>query len=187
MPSPRVRVYMGCSFDGCIAGPNHDISWLNQSYASQGDLDPDTNALSFQEFMSQIGCMLMGRSTYDVVEQFGEWHYGETPVLVATRRPLTPMANSIQTVAGSIDELISRAKAAAGEKDVYLDGGDLVRQAMQAELVDEITITFLPVLLGRGIRLFDDLDARTRLQFSNQAVHEGGMLQVTARVQKSGE
>ena len=182
MFSPRVRVSMGCSFDGCIAGPSHDISWLNESYASTGNLDADTNLVRFKTVVCQVGCMLMDRSTYDVVEQLGEWHYGESPFLVTTRHRLIPMANSIRTVAGPIEKLISRAKEAAGDKDVYLDGGDLVRQALQAELVDEMTNTFLPILIGKGIRLFDDLDTRTRIQFSNQAIFEGGMLQVTARV-----
>ncbi len=45
--------------------------------------------------------MLMGCSTYGIVEKFGQWHYGETPVLVATHRPLEPMADTIQTAAGA--------------------------------------------------------------------------------------
>ncbi len=68
-----------------------------------------------------------------------------------------------------------------GDKDVYLDGGDLV-QALHAGLVDEITATFLPVLLGKGVRLFDDLASRTKLQFVDHRTHEGGFLQVTVRV-----
>ena len=69
--------------------------------------------------------MLMGRSTYGIVEKFGQWHYGKTPVLVATHRPLEPMADTIQTAAGPIQELIERAKEMAGDKDVYLDGGEV--------------------------------------------------------------
>jgi dihydrofolate reductase len=179
---PRVRVYMGCSFDGFIAGPEHDVSWLNESYAADGDLTPDAAALGFEEFMSQTGAMLMGRSTYSVVEKFGQWPYGETPVLVATHRPLVPMAASIQTASGPIEELIGMAKQMAGEKDVYLDGGDLARQALDAGLVDEITATFLPILLGKGIRLFEDLASARRLQFKAHHPDKGGLLQVTAAV-----
>ena len=129
--------------------------------------------------------MLMGRSTYDTVENAGQWHYGTTPVLVATHRPLAPIAESIGSAAGPICELIAKAKELALEKDVYLDGGDLVRQALQAELVDEITTTFLPILLGKGIRLFDNLESRAKLQFVNHSALEGGMLQVTARIRKN--
>ena len=180
--SSRVCVYMGCSFDGFIAGPNHDISWLDESYSADDDLEPDPDVLSFEGFMSEVGAMLMGRSTYGIAEKFGQWHYGDTPVLVATHRPLVPMVDTIETAAGPIEELIKKAKDMAGDKDVYLDGGDLVRQALNAELVDEITATFLPVLLGQGIRLFDDLVSRTKLQFIAHRTHKGGLLQVTARV-----
>jgi len=173
---------MGCSFDGFIAGPEHDISWLDENYSADGDLDPDPKLLTFKKFMSEVGALLMGRSTYGIVEKFGQWHYGETPVLVATHRPLTPMADTIQTAAGPIEELVAKAKQMAGGKDVYLDGGDLVRQALNAELVDEITTTFLPVLLGKGVRLFDNLAMRTKLQFVAHHAHEGGFLQVIARV-----
>lgn len=184
MAEPRVRVYMGCSFDGFIAGPDDDISWLEESYSAPGDLDPDPHVLGFTDFMSQVGVLLMGRSTYGIVERSGQWHYGETPVLVATHRPLVPMVDNIQTVSGPIDELVETAKGKAAGKDVYLDGGDLVRQALHANLVDEITMTFLPVLLGQGIRLFDHLPSRTNLQFVSHGAHEGGMLQVTARVRR---
>lgn len=183
MPSlSRVRVYVGCSFDGFIAGPEHDIAWLDEDYAAAGDLPPDSAALTFEKFMSEIGVILMGRSTYGIVEGFGHWHHGKTPVLVATHRPLEPMVETIQAVAAPIGELISKAKEMAGGKDVYLDGGDLIRQGLNAGLVDEVTITYLPVLLGQGVRLFDRLVSRTKLQFVAHHAHEGGFLQVTARV-----
>ncbi len=182
--SSRVRVYMGCSFDGFIAGPDDEIDWLEASYRAAGDLEPDADALTFDRFMSQIGAMLMGRTTYEVVQKHGQWHYGNTPVLIATHRPLEPMADTIQTVAGPIEDLIVKTKDVAGDKDVYLDGADLVRQALNADLVDEITVTLLPILLGTGVRMYDGLASRTRLQFVAHHAHDGGFVQVTARVPK---
>ena len=61
-----------------------------------------------------------------------------------------------------------------GSDQLAANGGDLVRQALNAGLVDEITATFLPVLLGKGMRLFDDLASRTKLQFVARRSHEGG-------------
>ena len=183
----RVRVYMACSLDGFIAGPDHDISWLHQDHSAPGDLAKDPAALEFDEFMSQVGAMLMGRSTYEVVAPMaaeGPWIYGELPILVATRRPLSPVAKTISATQGPIEELIDQAKALAGDKDVYLDGGDVVRQAIDANLVDELTITFVPILLGKGARLFDGLLKRTALQFSAHHAFGGGLLQVSAKVNK---
>lgn len=186
-PAPRVRVYMACSLDGFIAGPNDDLEWLHVDRKAPGDLAPDPAALRFEPFLSEIGAMLMGRTTYEVIAKMGVWPYGALPVLVATRRPLPPTsepssAQTVRAVSGPIETLIAEARAVAGERDVYLDGGDLIRQALNAGLVDEITATIVPVLLGAGTRLFDGLVASTNLQFLAHHTFDGGMVQLRARV-----
>jgi dihydrofolate reductase len=196
--SSRVRVYMACSLDGFIAGPNDDLSFLHPEAPPPGDATTDppaepaptepepTGALEFEAFMSQVGAMLMGRRTHDVIAGMGVWPYGETPVLVATHRTLPAAAETVQAVQGDITSLIEQAKAAAGDKDVYLDGGILIRQALDAGLVDELCITFVPILLGgEGVRLFDGLLAQTRLVFTEH--HRlGTMVQMTAQVKPAG-
>jgi dihydrofolate reductase len=176
---------MACSLDGFIAGPNDDLEWLHEDHTAPGDLAADPKALQFDEFMGQVGALLMGRTTFDVVEAMNVWSYGETPLLVATRRPLASARASVTPVSGNIRELVDQAKTTAGDKDVYLDGGDLIRQALDANLVDEITATWVPILLTRGTRLFDGLVSRRKLQFVSHRFFGSGMLQVTARVQKS--
>ncbi|MED5374342.1 MAG: dihydrofolate reductase family protein [Myxococcota bacterium] len=181
---PRVRVYLGCSLDGCIAGPGHDLSFLNEF---QPDPDAPTAGLGFDAFLEQIGALLMGRRTYQVPLDHDLWFYGERPVFVATHRPLPPAPGSgnASALCGPIEDMLAHAKAAAGDKDVYLDGGDLVRQALEAGLVDELTLTFLPVVLGRGVRLWEGLQSRTDLLFEPPVLHGGRMVQITARVQRA--
>lgn len=179
--SSRVRVYMACSLDGFIAGPDHDVSWLEEDLSAPGDLEPDPAAVEFDDFMAEVGAMLMGRSTYEVVVGFNEWPYDQTPVLVATRRPLEPVVPTVRRVEGDIVELVAQAKAAAGPGDVYLDGGDLIRQALDADLVDELIVTRVPVLLGAGTRLYEGVASRKRFQFVAHRPMRGGMLQVTLR------
>lgn len=178
----RVRVYMACSLDGSIAGPGDDLSFLQDpAYVPGEDAEP-TGALQFDAFMAQVGAMLMGRRTHDVVAAMGVWPYGDVPVLVATRRPLEPAADTVSAVRGDIHALITEAKAAAGDLDVYLDGGNLIRQALDAGLVDELCVTLVPILLAQGgIRLFDGLIETTRLEIVEHH-RMGGMLQLTARV-----
>ena len=86
---------------------------------------------------------------------------------------------------GPIEQLVAEALEAAGGKDVYVDGGDIVRQALDAGLVDEICLSFLPVVLGRGIRLWDGLQNRNDLVFEPPVTHGGRMVQITARVVRS--
>lgn len=178
----RVRVYLGCSLDGCIAGPDHDLSFLNE-HPPAPDGEPG-DGLGFEEFIGQVGALLMGRRTYQVLLDYDAWHYGDRPVLVATHHelPPAPKGGKAWAVEGPIEKLVEEAKAAAGGKDVYLDGGDLVRQGLDAGLVDEVTLTYLPLILGRGIRLWDSLQHRTNLEFAPPTTHGNGMVQVSARV-----
>jgi dihydrofolate reductase len=114
---------------------------------------------------------------------YDAWHYADRPVLVATHHPLppAPQGGTAWAVQGPIARLVEEAKAAAGDKDVYLDGGDLVRQGLDAGLVDELCLTFLPLLLGRGIRLWEGLQNRTDLRFDAPTRYGAGMVQITAR------
>jgi len=177
----RVRVYLGCSFDGFIAGPNNDLAFLSEAAPKPDETPEPSKALGFEAFMEQVGALLMGRRTHDVVAGMGVWMYGDRPVLVATHRDIEPAADTVRSVHGSIESLIEQAKEAAGDKDVYLDGGDLVRQGLDAGLVDELCVTYVPILLGGdGVRLYADLTRETKLEFLEHHTM-GRMIQVTAR------
>ncbi len=180
--SARVRVYLACSLDGFIAGPEGDLSFLEPSGPPPETPPPPSDALTFEAFLDQVGVLLMGRTTYDVIAGMGQWIYGDLPVLVATHRPLETSQATVRPVTGDIAALIAQAREVAGDRDVYLDGGHLTRQALDAGLVDELTLTFVPVLLTQGIRLFDGLVERHSLEFTAHHRYGHEMLQLTARV-----
>jgi dihydrofolate reductase len=157
----RTRVFVGASLDGFIAGPNDELDWLG---VGEGEV-PDT----FAPFFAQIGAVLMGRRSYAVVCGFTTpWAYGETPILVPTRNPLAVERPTVRAVHGSIAELIAQAKQAAGDRDVYVDGGQLIRATLDAGLVDEITVTIVPMILGAGIPLFAGAERRHPLTLVSQ-------------------
>jgi dihydrofolate reductase len=123
--------------------------------------------------------MLMGRRTYDVACNFeGAWPYGDTPIIVATNRPLETANPSVQGHQGTIGELVTRAKTMSGGRDVYLDGGNLIRQALDAGLVDEVTLTLIPIILGDGIPLFSGTKQIHRLQLCSHRDVGGGMVEL---------
>jgi dihydrofolate reductase len=169
MPS-RVRVFIASSIDGFIAGPHDELDWLEPAPGAEDTFTP---------FFAPVGAMLMGRRTYDVVNAFdGEWPYGDTPVLVATTRPLASEQASVRAASGSITEMVSAATAAAGTRDVYLDGGALIRSAASAGLIDDMTITLIPIILGRGRPLFAGTSARQALELVSTRPIGGGLVEL---------
>ena len=144
------------SVDGYITGPNDGPGcglgagderlhyWVfggPWSYYSPGRGEPAGEDKAWLDAaMARAGAVIGGRATYEAA---GHWR-GEQP----------PGEDFI--FAGSLGEAIERAKAAAGEKDVNVMGGaDMIRQALAAGAVDELTIIIAPVVLGDGKRLFE--------------------------------
>lgn len=158
----RTLVFCGVSLDGFIAGPNDELDWLTGGDAD-GAKDADVPD-SFAPFYAGIGAVLMGRRTYDIVAGMNKWFYGDTPMLIATGRALSTTRPSVRAVRGSIESMIAEAKRSAGERDVYVDGGRLIRSALDAGLIDEITTTVVPIIIGRGIPLFAGVTRHHRLE-----------------------
>lgn len=167
----RCRVFIASSLDGFIAGPDDELDWLDF---------PDIED-TFTPFFAEVGAMLMGRRTYDVVTGFDDWHYGDTPVLVATRRPIPDTHPSVSAVTGSIAEMVAAASLVAGDRDVYLDGGEIVRQALDGGLVDEMTVTMIPVVLGAGRPLFAGVGNRHELELVSHREIGSGLVQLVYR------
>ena len=187
MAQTRVRVYLASSLDGFIAGPDDDLSWLEgpngPNTSSTPGMPADMGGLAYEDFIADVGSLLMGRRTYDVVRGFDvPWPYGDRPVLVATHRPLDPdPPTTVRAVQGSIRDMIASAKEAAGDADVYLDGGVLIRAAAEEDLIDDLTLTFAPIALGAGHPLFAGMSRRYPLDILSFHPFTGGMLQVRAR------
>jgi dihydrofolate reductase len=177
----KVRVYIACSLDGFVAGKDDDLSWLEPSGDPEKAPPTDPGAVDFTGFMSGVGALLMGRRTYDVVRGFGgELPYGDTPMLIATHRELEDPGPTVRTVSGSIEEVVAEAQRVAAGRDVYVDGGTMVRQALDAGLIDDLLITVVPHVLGEGISLFAGCAKEHRLEFTGHHRY-GELVQLHAR------
>lgn len=164
-----VRVFIATSRDGYIAGPDDDLSWLPDGHAGED--------YGYDAFMAQTGAIVMGRRTYDVVEGFGiDWPYGDTPVFVVTSRPLGADEPSVQPSSGTPAEILARVREVTGG-GVYVDGGDVIRQFLDADLIDEVTITVIPVDIGDGVPLFTTDAQRARLGEPASTAFPSGVVQ----------
>ena len=137
--------------------------------------------------MAEVGALLLGRRSYDVVVGFdGPWPYGDRPVLVATHRELVSSVSTVRPVRGAIEELVQTARDAAAGRDVYVDGGDVLRQVLDAGLLDDVVVTVIPVILGRGVPLFAGARARHPLELLASVTLPHGMVQLSYRASPRG-
>ena len=169
MARPRTAAFLGMSLDGFIAGPKGELDWLGR----QGGPPEDHG---FEPFLAGVDLVLMGRATWDVVRAFPSWPYGEKPVAVLTHRP-GEARHGERFLAGSPAEVLARLEA-EGVGRIYLDGGAVVSQFLAAGLLDELTTSVLPVVLGAGIRLFQETGPERWLVLQEHRAWPSGLVQL---------
>ncbi len=171
----KCSVYIATSIDSFIAGPNGDIDWLNRpEYVAT-----EMQGLRYEDFISTVDALVMGRNTYEKVLTFDTWPYGETPVVVLSSREITIPEEARHTVrleAGAPQAIVTKL-AAEGKKHLYIDGGVTIQRFLAARLIDEITITRIPILLGTGIPLFGVIGVEQKLRLLHAIPSDNGFVQ----------
>ncbi len=140
----KLRLFFACSIDGYIAKRNGDVEWLGQ-FSLPGE------NYGYDEFLSEIDVILLGRKSYEKVLTFPEFPYNK-PCYVITSQKKLP---SDKRVVFSAELVKTVTEILATGKNIYADGGALlISELVKHNLVDEMTITTLPIILGNGIRCF---------------------------------
>jgi dihydrofolate reductase len=167
----KVLTHMCMSLDGFVAQPDDDPAELFDWY-----FDGDTEVPSAQETMTftvdaasasmlrelttGCGAIVAGRRLFDQADGWGDNHPAGAPVVVVTHRPPpTDAAERFRrtTFTGSVEEGIATAKEIAGERFVTIASADIIQQALNLRLVDELCVSQVPALFGAGVRSFGDL------------------------------
>ena len=173
---PRISVFMAMSLDGFIADSNGGVEWLNALTDPQ-NLNPED--YGYGALMGSIDVLVMGRSTLEQVLTFDGWPYSDRPVIVLSHRPapegLPPEAR-ITIAAGSPAELV-RSWTDQGFKHIYLDGGQVVQDFLAADLIDDMTLTQVPAMLGLGIPLFREHFHHDAWSLAATTAYENGFVQ----------
>ena len=128
------------------------------SYENEPKGHPEgEDAAYLNEMTARGGAIVIGRNMYEAALHWGDKNPFGVPVFVVTHRPDEEPDTGEFTFVGGFEEAIDRAKHAAGEKDVSIGGGaDVIRQGLDASIVDELHIIVAPVILGGGKHLFED-------------------------------
>jgi dihydrofolate reductase len=147
----KVCLFIATSIDGFIAKPNDDLSFLKL-------VEKEGEDYGYAVFTSTIDTIILGRKTYDYVEKhIGTAHYdnGDRDVYIITRTPRARVGRTI-FYSGDLKNLIDELKAKPG-KNLYCDGGaELIHSLLRHDLIDEMTISIVPIILGEGVRLFKE-------------------------------
>jgi dihydrofolate reductase len=175
----KVTSGLTMSLDGFIAGPNDgpehplgengmrlfdwygsgDTEYVVPSGGMTFRVSPQSAELLLRVF-SSIGAIVTGRRTFDITNGWGGRHPLDVPIVVLTHSVPDGWdyeGSPFTFVTDGVESAVERARELAGEKDVAVGAASLVQQCLRAGLLDEVHVDIVPVLLGGGVRMFDNL------------------------------
>lgn len=171
----RGHVFIATSLDGFIARPDGSLDWLLSR-------DDPTEDHGYDAFIAGMDCIIMGRGSFDAVRGFPDWPY-TLPVLVLSQQlahqAVPKDLKGKVTFAAHSPEQAMRHLADKGHRNAYVDGGQIVQSFLRAGLIDSMTITTAPVLIGQGRPLFGTLPKDIPLRHKATRSFPSGLVQST--------
>ena len=167
----KVVLYMSMSVDGFITGPDDDKDhglgvngerlhdWLRSGGVDPGSHRPpdELSATVFDEVMA-TGAVIVGRRTFEFAGGWAGDHHDGVPIFVLTHAaPEEPAPGNARYVTAGIESCVRQAKAAAAGRDILLHGAATAQECLRAGLLDVMELQLMPVLLGQGRRLFENM------------------------------
>lgn len=177
----RVIAGITTSVDGYITGPDdgrgrglgeggerlhHWVFGGPWTYADAPEGEPTgDDAAWLADVTSRVGAVVGGRWTYEAADHWGDENPWGLPFFIVTHRPEEQPPGEPFTFVAGVEAAVDAAREAAAGRDVHVMGGaDVIRQALDAGVVDELTIIVAPVILGGGKRLFDGFTRDVELE-----------------------
>lgn len=159
------------SVDGFLARPDDALDFLRA-----GEAEPH----GFKEFLASVDVVVLGRRTFEIViglEHLGL--YGKKPIVALSSRPLDLSSAKGGVVTQMSDEPaeIKKQLESRGFQHAYIDGGITIQRFLEAGLVDRLTITRVPVLIGAGVPLFGPVPRDITLRHVATRSISGGLVQ----------
>ena len=148
----KIILYIASSLDGYIARENGDIDWL-----------PQTDSSGYNEFNKTVDAVIMGKTTYDQVLTFGEYPYKDKKSYIFTRNKNPAKDENVEFVY-SIDEFVKCILPKLDGNIWLVGGGQIISTFVNHGIVDEIILSIVPVVLGKGIPLFQNIQKEMKLE-----------------------
>jgi dihydrofolate reductase len=166
----KTIVYIGTSLDSFIARKDGDIDWLVQ-FAN------DEAIHAYEELISRIDAIVIGRGTFEKVLAFPSWPYTKKVFVLSASIKQVPdiLKGKVTVLSMRPAELLSYLSV-KGFSDIYVDGGKVIQDFLKEDLIDELIVSKVPVLIGSGIPLFGYLDIDIQFKHLRTAVQSNGLV-----------
>jgi dihydrofolate reductase len=182
---------MSMSLDGRVAGNDDDIGRLT-GWFFDGDTEvapgapfrtSENSARLLREALGGVGAIIGGRRYFDLADGWGGRHPMGVPVYILTHEPPAdwPADSTIHFVTDGLESAVAQAREAAGGKDIGVATPDVVRQCLDAGVLDEIQINLIPVVLGEGVPFFDGIAREVSLE-GPEVIEGNGVTHLRYRV-----
>jgi dihydrofolate reductase len=164
----KASVFVGVSIDGYMARANGALDFL-----PPGGGEPH----GYDEFIASVDALVIGRNTYEIVLPFDPWPYDRKPVFVLSSNALrpAPAGAMVERLSGTPHEIVATLQQ-RGFRHAYIDGGLTVQAFLRAELIQRMTITRVPVIIGSGIPLFGPTLGDVRLRHIATTSYASGLV-----------
>ncbi|MGL6315183.1 dihydrofolate reductase family protein [Vibrio sp. WXL103] len=183
----KCSVFIATSVDGFIARKDGSVDWLH----SAGNPNAENDGLAeqtFGDYIASIDCMIMGRNCMQVISDMDltpeQWPYGETRIIVLSTtlsQPPENMQDKVELYSGELNALLTLLES-EGYQHAYVDGGATIQSFLNLKRIDEMTITYAPIILGEGIRLFGPTNHDIKLTEAKSTTFANDFIQVNYKV-----
>ena len=177
---------MAASLDGFIARQDGSVDWMETAdeFASGETMDPEF----IEAFLDTIDCYVMGSRTYETAIGFEAkglgWAYGNKPTFVLTRRQLPRTRETVQFYSGDVAQFVNERLRPHFRSIWFVGGGVVSGECLRLGLADEVRYSILPVLIGDGIRFFEELDRDVILHLAEVKAYKTGTVALCYQVRR---
>ena len=186
----KCSVFIATSVDGYIAAEDGAVAWLYAAGKQEVDLGDEAD-MGFNAYISSVDCMIMGRGCLEILAGMGltaeQWPYGNLRVIAlsSTLKSIPAgIPGEVEIYNGDIQHLMTQLEQ-DGLHHAYIDGGATITAFLSAGLISEMTITKAPILLGKGIPLFGQMDQAINLEQTEAKVFANDFIQEKFKVCKT--
>lgn len=174
---PKITAYIATSIDGYIARKDGSLDWLDRVGGFEDDY-------GFHALLDSVDAVILGRKTYEIASSVAEaeWPYKGKRVVVLSSS-LQSVKKEAELFSGNVTQLVSQLHA-EGIKHIWIDGGVTICQFLDAEMVDHITLSVIPILLGTGVPLFNSAGKELSCHLVSSQSYPSGLVQLRYNITK---